>query len=120
MTSESNCHQGDFHSLSAEQIDQLTRQGCSSEDFSKVQVAEGSADRVGAAPVELLGDRTDDPGVEVVVVDRAIEADCECRGQIPGAGGTRPGVARNRARQDEADGRQEPEPHAQPWSMATR
>jgi hypothetical protein len=41
MTSESNCHQGDFHSLSAEQIDQLTRQGCSSEDWSKVQVAEG-------------------------------------------------------------------------------
>ena len=41
MTSESNCCQGDFHSLSAEQIDQLTRQGCSSEDFSKVQVAEG-------------------------------------------------------------------------------
>jgi carbonic anhydrase/acetyltransferase-like protein (isoleucine patch superfamily) len=41
MTSESNCHQGDFHSLSAEQIDQLTRQGCSSEDWSKVQVAGG-------------------------------------------------------------------------------
>ena len=41
MTSESHCHQGDFHSLSAGQIDQLTRQGCSSEDFSKVQVAEG-------------------------------------------------------------------------------
>jgi len=41
MISESNCCQGDFHSLSAEQIDQLTRQGCSSEDFSKVQVAEG-------------------------------------------------------------------------------
>jgi len=41
MISESNCHQGDFHSLSAEQIDQLTRQGCSSEDWSKVQVAEG-------------------------------------------------------------------------------
>jgi len=41
MTSESNCSQGDFHSLSAEQIDQLARQGCSSEDFSKIQVAEG-------------------------------------------------------------------------------
>jgi len=41
MTPESNCHQGDYHSLSAEQIDQLARQGCSSEDFSKVQVAEG-------------------------------------------------------------------------------
>ncbi|MGB2864064.1 MAG: DUF4954 family protein [Sedimentisphaerales bacterium] len=41
MTSESNCCQGDFHPLSAEQIDQLTRQGCSSEDWSKVQVAEG-------------------------------------------------------------------------------
>jgi hypothetical protein len=41
MTSESNYCQGDFHSLSAEQIDQLTRQGCSSEDWSTVQVAEG-------------------------------------------------------------------------------
>jgi len=41
MTSESNCCQGDFHSLSAEQIDQLARQGCTSEDWSKVQVAEG-------------------------------------------------------------------------------
>ena len=41
MTLESNCCQGDFHSLSAEQIDQLTRQGCSSEDWSTVQVAEG-------------------------------------------------------------------------------
>ena len=41
MTPESNCHQGGYHSLSAEQIDQLIRQGCSSEDFSQVQVAEG-------------------------------------------------------------------------------
>ena len=41
MTSESNYHQEDFHSLSAEQIDQLARQGCSSEDWSKVQVVEG-------------------------------------------------------------------------------
>ena len=41
MTPESNCHQGDYHSLSAEQIDQLVRQGCSSEDWSKVRVAEG-------------------------------------------------------------------------------
>ncbi|MCJ7617614.1 MAG: DUF4954 family protein, partial [Desulfobacterales bacterium] len=42
MTSESNCYQqGGFHSLSSEQIDQLTRQGCSSEDWSKVQVAKG-------------------------------------------------------------------------------
>lgn len=41
MTSESNCSQGDFHSLSVEQIDQLARQGCSSEDWSKVQVAKG-------------------------------------------------------------------------------
>jgi len=41
MTSESNCRQGGFHSLSSEQIDRLTRQGCSSEDWSKVQVAEG-------------------------------------------------------------------------------
>jgi len=41
MTSGSNYHQGNFHSLSAEQIDQLARQGCSSEDWTKVQVAEG-------------------------------------------------------------------------------
>ncbi|MHC4323290.1 MAG: DUF4954 family protein [Planctomycetota bacterium] len=41
MTSESNCHQEDFHSLSAEQIDRLTRRGCSSEDWSKVRVAGG-------------------------------------------------------------------------------
>ena len=41
MTSESNCCHGGFGSLSVEQIDQLTRQGCSSEDWSKVQVAEG-------------------------------------------------------------------------------
>ena len=41
MTSESNCDQGRFHPLSAEQIDQLTRQGCICEDWSKIQVAEG-------------------------------------------------------------------------------
>ena len=41
MTSESNCNQGEFHPLSAEQIDQLTRQGCICEDWSKIQVAEG-------------------------------------------------------------------------------
>lgn len=41
MTSESNCHQGDFHSLSDEQINQLISQGCTCEDWSKVQVAEG-------------------------------------------------------------------------------
>ncbi|HCO94739.1 MAG TPA: DUF4954 domain-containing protein [Phycisphaerales bacterium] len=41
MTSESNCNQGRFHPLSAEQIDQLTRQGCICEDWSKIQVAEG-------------------------------------------------------------------------------
>jgi hypothetical protein len=41
MTLESNCCRGGFHSLSAEQIDQLTRQGCTCEDWSKIQVAEG-------------------------------------------------------------------------------
>ena len=41
MTSESNCCQGDFHSLSDEQINQLTHQGCTCEDWPKVQVAEG-------------------------------------------------------------------------------
>jgi len=42
MTSESNCYrQGGFHSLSAEQIDQLTRQECTCEDWSKIQVADG-------------------------------------------------------------------------------
>jgi len=47
MTSESDCNQGRFHPLSAEQIDQLTRQGCICEDWSKIQVAEGfNADAV--------------------------------------------------------------------------
>lgn len=41
MTSESNCYQGGFHSLSDEQINQLISQGCTCEDWSKVQVAEG-------------------------------------------------------------------------------
>ncbi|MCK4821570.1 DUF4954 family protein, partial [bacterium] len=41
MTSESNCCRGGFHSLSDEQITQLISQGCTCEDFSKVQVAEG-------------------------------------------------------------------------------
>jgi hypothetical protein len=41
MTSESNCFQGDFHPLSAEQIDQLSRQGCTCEDWSNIQVADG-------------------------------------------------------------------------------
>jgi len=41
MISESNCYQGRFHPLSAEQISQLTRQGCICEDWSKIQVAEG-------------------------------------------------------------------------------
>ena len=41
MTSESNCSEGRFHPLSVEQIDQLIRQGCICEDWSKIQVAEG-------------------------------------------------------------------------------
>jgi len=41
MTSESNCYQGGFHSLSDEQISQLISQGCTCEDWSKVQVAGG-------------------------------------------------------------------------------
>ena len=41
MTSESNCYQGGFHSLSDEQINQLISQGCTCENWSKVQVAEG-------------------------------------------------------------------------------
>ncbi|MBN2594262.1 MAG: DUF4954 family protein, partial [Sedimentisphaerales bacterium] len=41
MTSESNCYQEDFQSLSDKQINQLVSQGCTCEDWSKVQVAEG-------------------------------------------------------------------------------
>jgi len=41
MTSESNCYQGGFRSLSDAQISQLVSQGCTCEDWSKVQVAEG-------------------------------------------------------------------------------
>ena len=41
MTSGSNSYQGGFHSLSAGQIDQLIRQGCTCEDWSKIQVADG-------------------------------------------------------------------------------
>jgi hypothetical protein len=41
MTSKSNCYQGEFHPLSVEQIDRLTRQGCSCEDWSNIQVADG-------------------------------------------------------------------------------
>ena len=41
MTSESNCCQGGFHTLSDEQVNQLIGQGCTCKDFSKVQVAEG-------------------------------------------------------------------------------
>ncbi|MHC4752253.1 MAG: DUF4954 family protein [Planctomycetota bacterium] len=41
MASESNCYQRKFRPLSAEQIAQLTGQGCSCDDWSKVQVAEG-------------------------------------------------------------------------------
>lgn len=41
MTSESNCYPGGFYSLSDEQINQLISQGCTCEDWSKVQVADG-------------------------------------------------------------------------------
>jgi len=41
MTSESNGYYGGFRSLSDEQINQLISQGCTCEDWSKVQVAEG-------------------------------------------------------------------------------
>ena len=41
MTLESNYCQAGFRSLSTEQIDQLIRQGCTCEDWSKIQVAEG-------------------------------------------------------------------------------
>jgi hypothetical protein len=40
MTSEYNSNQGGFRSLSEEQISQLISQGCTCEDWSKVQVAE--------------------------------------------------------------------------------
>jgi len=40
MTSESNCYQGGFRALSDEQINHLISQGCTCEDWSKVQVAE--------------------------------------------------------------------------------
>jgi hypothetical protein len=40
MASESNWHQDGFGPLSADQIDQLTRQRCSCDDWSKVGVAE--------------------------------------------------------------------------------
>jgi NDP-sugar pyrophosphorylase family protein len=38
---ESNGYQGGFHPLSADQIEKLTRQGCTCEDWSKIQVAVG-------------------------------------------------------------------------------
>ena len=42
MTSESDFNQQDrWHPLSSDQIEQLTRQGCTCEDFSKIQVADG-------------------------------------------------------------------------------
>lgn len=41
MTSESNIHSGGFVALSGEQINQLINQGCTCEDWSKVQAAEG-------------------------------------------------------------------------------
>jgi len=40
MVLESNGHQDEFRPLSTGQIDQLTRQGCSCDDWSKVKVAE--------------------------------------------------------------------------------
>ncbi len=41
MTSESNGHQPDHHSLSPDQIAQLVDQGCSCDDWSKVLVTDG-------------------------------------------------------------------------------
>jgi carbonic anhydrase/acetyltransferase-like protein (isoleucine patch superfamily) len=41
MTSESNSDQGQYRPLSADQIAQLTSQGCSCDDWSKVHVLEG-------------------------------------------------------------------------------
>jgi NDP-sugar pyrophosphorylase family protein len=41
MASESNRYQGEYRPLSADQIAQLTGQGCSCDDWSKLQVAEG-------------------------------------------------------------------------------
>ncbi len=41
MASESIWHQGEFHPLSSDQISQLTGQGCSCDDWSKVQVVQG-------------------------------------------------------------------------------
>ncbi len=41
MVSESIWHQGEFQPLTEEQIIQLTDQGCSCEDWSKVRVAQG-------------------------------------------------------------------------------
>ncbi|MHC4425164.1 MAG: DUF4954 family protein [Planctomycetota bacterium] len=41
MASESNRYQGEYRPLSAEQIAQLTGQGCSCDDWSKLRVAEG-------------------------------------------------------------------------------
>jgi len=55
MTQESNSHTGGFHSLSAEQIDQLIRQGCTCEDWSKIQVAEGF-DAVSVKSTHFSGD----------------------------------------------------------------
>ncbi len=40
MTSDSS-YRGEFHPLSADQVEQLTRQGCNCDDWSKVQIAEG-------------------------------------------------------------------------------
>ncbi|MHC4508411.1 MAG: DUF4954 family protein [Planctomycetota bacterium] len=41
MASESNSCQGEFRPVSADQIDELIRQGCSCDDWSKIEVAEG-------------------------------------------------------------------------------
>lgn len=41
MATDSDSHEGRFGPLSADQISQLTVQGCSCDDWSKVEVAEG-------------------------------------------------------------------------------
>ena len=41
MATESDVQQGQFHPLSADQISQLTAQGCSCDDWSKVEAVEG-------------------------------------------------------------------------------
>ena len=41
MAQDSDMYQGRFHAISADQIGQLTAQGCTCDDWSRVQVAEG-------------------------------------------------------------------------------